>query len=90
MSDIWDTSDMMRVYLGYFQWLEILNSFIMVFLNQKLVKRAMSDIWYSWEMMGVYSGLFFLNSLIGLKLVEFICVVVLNLFMLCENLIKLN
>jgi hypothetical protein len=40
--------------------------------------------------MRVYLGLFFLNFLIGLKLVEFICVVVLNFFMLCENLIKLN
>jgi hypothetical protein len=35
-------------------------------------------------------GLFFLNFLIGLNLVEFICVVVFNFFMLCENLIKLN
>ena len=50
----------------------------MVFLNQKLVKGAMSDIWYSWEMMRVYLGSFFLDSLIGLKLVEFICVEVLN------------
>jgi hypothetical protein len=41
-------------------------------------------------MMRVYLGLFFLNSLIGLKLVEFILVVVLNFFILCENLIKLN
>jgi hypothetical protein len=40
--------------------------------------------------MRVYLGLFFLNSLIGLKLVESILVVVLNFFMLCENLIKLN
>jgi hypothetical protein len=40
--------------------------------------------------MRVYLGSFFLNSLIGLKLVVFICVVVLNFFMLCENLIKLN
>jgi hypothetical protein len=39
--------------------------------------------------MRVYLCLFFLNSLIGLKLVQFICVVVLNFFMLCENLIKL-
>jgi hypothetical protein len=39
--------------------------------------------------MRVYLRLFFLNSLIGLKLVQFICVVVLNFFMLCENLIKL-
>ena len=39
--------------------------------------------------MRVYLGSFFLNSLIGLNLVEFICVVVLNFFMLCENLIKL-
>jgi hypothetical protein len=40
--------------------------------------------------MRVYLDLFFLNFLIRLKLVEFIYVVVLNFFMLCENLIKLN
>jgi hypothetical protein len=42
--------------------------------------------------MRVYLGLFwvFLNSLIGLKLVEFIRVLVINFFMLCENFIKLN
>jgi hypothetical protein len=40
--------------------------------------------------MRVYLGLFFLNSLIGLKLVEFFCVMLLNFFMLCENLINLN
>jgi hypothetical protein len=34
--------------------------------------------------MRVYYGLFFLNSLRALKLVEFICVVVLNFFMLCN------